>query len=106
MERGLTMKNKTCFYCKESIGENLTLKETFSFLKRRIGGIGSYFHDECYEKYIEEAFVEEYKGNKIYKIGEYYYPYLDCPYYFYTLRECKARIDIKGVGFFPYFTFN
>lgn len=58
--------------------------------------------ENCYKEYFESVkspyFVEEYKGNKIYKYGDHYLPYWECQYAFNTLEECKARIDNNHVA--------
>ena len=55
--------------------------------------------DECKEKWEDQFFVEEYKGNKIYCINGKYVPYLNCAYYFTTLEDCKKRIDQPHVAY-------
>ena len=54
--------------------------------------------DEYFEKIKSEYFVEEYKGNKIYKYKEHFLPYWECRYAFNTLEECKARIDNNHIA--------
>lgn len=55
--------------------------------------------DECKEKWENQYFVEEYKGNKIYCIDGKYVPYLSCAYYFTTLEDCKKRIDKPHISY-------
>ena len=58
--------------------------------------------DECYQNYLNEYFVEEYKGSKIYKINKlgvkFYIPYAGANYGFKTLEACKNRIDSKNIS--------
>lgn len=85
-----------CPYCGE--------RNEISFLNRSyfpiIGGRKKLFCNEnCYEKYKEQFFVEEYHGNKIYKFilddKSFYVPYFGAAYGFNSLEDCKKRIDSK-----------
>lgn len=52
--------------------------------------------DICMTQWKNQFFVEEYNGEQIYKLGEEkYVPYIEAPYYFKTIEDCKRRIDDK-----------
>ena len=57
--------------------------------------------DECKEKWEAQYFVEEYRGNKIYRIDGKYVPYLSCAYCFDTIEDCKKRIGEPHIAYVP-----
>jgi hypothetical protein len=54
-----------------------------------------------YRKYIRNGweFIEEYKGNEIFKYEELYAPYIGCNYGFKTIEDCKKRIDNSNASY-------
>lgn len=60
------------------------------------GKLRIFCDDICMTKWKNQLFVEEYKGEQIYKLGdEVYVPYIEAHYYFKTIEDCKRRIDDK-----------
>lgn len=51
-------------------------------------------NDKCKEKWESQFFVEEYKGQKIYKVHDRYIPYFGAAYYFENIEDCRKRIDV------------
>ena len=60
-----------------------------------------FFCDEnCFENYKRKFFVEEYHGEKIYKVnGKEYIPYWGSQYYFDLLEDCRRRIDMGTMAY-------
>ena len=56
-----------------------------------------------YRNYINRGweFIEEYKGNEIFKYEGLYAPYIGCHYGFRSIDDCKKRIDTPNVSYMP-----
>lgn len=92
-----------CKYCHKPLGESSFKFFTKAYKGELIEGGRKVFCGEgCYNQYLKQYFVEEYKGNKIYWVfkdnQKYYIPYAGCHYGFKTIQECKNRIDAKHIG--------
>lgn len=50
---------------------------------------------------INERFVENYHGHKIYEKDGKYYPYWGCSYYFRDIEDVRERLNNKHIGVMP-----
>lgn len=57
--------------------------------------------EEVLSNLMKERFVETCNNNDIYMFEDRYYPYWGCTYSFYTIEDCRTRIDMKGVAVVP-----
>lgn len=80
---------------KEQIEKDISLGLSFQAFKK-------YGYEILrYRKYTRNGweFVEEYKGNEIFKYKGFYSPYIGCSYGFKTIQDCKKRIDVPNISF-------
>ena len=63
--------------------------------------------EQCYNEYIKQYQVAEYKGRPIYKVEiegvTGYIPWWFAPYYFTDIDSCKQRMDMPNIAIFPSF---
>lgn len=92
-----------CYHCYKPLGQ-ISFKFFHDAYKGDLieGGRKVFCNAECYNKYLQKYFIEEYRGNKIYWVfknnRKYYVPYAGCSYGFKTIEECRKRIDAKHIG--------
>lgn len=92
-----------CKHCNKELG-----KATFEIWRHLYMGYTiegkrkAFCSEECFNNYWNQYLVEEYNGNKIYKITRDgisgYIPYIGSSYYFETLEDCKSRISQMNVS--------
>lgn len=88
---------RSCPYCGKENKISFLNRNYFPIIngKRRL-----FCNENCYERYKEQFFVEEYHGNKIYKFildnKPFYVPYFYANYGFYNLEDCRKRINSKS----------
>ena len=92
-----------CHKCCECGEANIPIlplgREYFEFGRQTFYGQDLFCSAECYDKYLDKHFVENYKGYNIYggvvADGKFrYVPYIGCQYSFDNLEECRKRIDL------------
>lgn len=63
--------------------------------------------EQCYNEYIKQYQVAEYKGRPIYKVEiegvTGYIPWWFAPYFFTDIDSCKQRMDMPNIAIFPSF---
>lgn len=92
-----------CKHCHKPLGNTSLTFFMHSYRGKLVdGGEKVFCNEKCYEQYLQQYFVEEYKGNKIYWIftnnQKYYIPYAGCHYGFKTIQDCKNRMDAKHIS--------
>ena len=67
-----------------------------------IGRRKPFCSEQCYNEYIKQYQVAEYKGRPIYKIEiegvTGYMPWWFAPYYFTDIDSCKQRMDMPNIA--------
>ena len=102
------MKYKEYLEYKDEFEKEMKEKELyFKECGKFKGGLrwwGINNNKEKYEiyKFLKKGFefVEEYNNCDIYELKGKFTPYIGCPYYFKTLKDCKKRIDERQKAFF------
>ena len=96
MNEEILKRMHTCPCCNKEVGFNM------KYLKG-IGDAKSHracfeCADEYFEKVKSQYFIEEYKGNNIYKWNNFYFPYWEARYAYNSLEQCRNRIDNNTVA--------
>ena len=67
-----------------------------------IGRRKPFCSEQCYNEYIKQYQVAEYKGRSIYKVEiegvTGYMPWWFAPYYFTDIDSCKQRMDMPNIA--------
>ena len=97
-----------CCHCKKELGElsYQLFRNVFMGYNNR-GRRNLFCSEQCYNEYIKQYQVAEYKGRPIYKVEiegvTGYIPWWFAPYFFTDIDSCKQRMDMPNIAIFPSF---
>lgn len=97
-----------CYHCRKELGElSFQLFRNIFMGYDNIGRRKPFCSEQCYNEYIQQYQVAEYKGRPIYKVEKDgvigYMPWWFSPYYFTDIDSCKKRMDMTNIAIFPSF---
>ena len=95
-------KKIQCYYCGKEKPLSISLFGRGEMISGHVlsDELKAFCNEECYDKYLSETCVKEYRNHRIFSIkdekhGVLFVPYIYSPYGFSTLKQCEDYIDVR-----------